>query len=81
MNYPYAYLIVFSILLYLILTDESIAKAFYLICQIVRIKYERFKWWIRYCPDNPIVKYLIWRRSYQIAKQLQEEFDKKSKEN
>jgi hypothetical protein len=26
---------------------------------------------------NPIVKYLMWRRSLQLAKELQEEFAKK----
>jgi hypothetical protein len=80
MTYPYVYLVIFSLLLYLVLTDQSIAKAVYLISMMLKIRYERLKWWLQYSPDNPIVRFLIWRRSYRLAKELQEEFDKKAKE-
>ena len=29
-------------------------------------------------PDNPIVKYMIWRRSIKLAKELRKEFDEKN---
>jgi hypothetical protein len=28
-------------------------------------------------PDNPIVKYMIWRRSMRLAKELKKELEKK----
>lgn len=39
------------------------------------------KWIILNDPRNPIVKYLIWKRSFKLAEQLQKEFNLNDKTN
>ena len=78
MNSYYIYFIIFTCIAYLIVTDASIAKLIVLLITIVRVKYERVKWWLIYSPTNPIVKYMMWRRSWKIAKELQKEFDSRN---
>jgi len=56
------WIVVFLLALYLIITDESIAIAFYYVIKIVRFNYEKQKWWLLHNPRNPIVKYFMWRR-------------------
>lgn len=79
MSSSYIYFIIFFCIAYLIVTDQSVAKGFYMLTQLARVEYEKVKWWILHNPANPIVKYLIWRRSMKLAEELQKEFDKKSK--
>jgi hypothetical protein len=79
MNASYIYFIIFFCIAYLIITDQSVARAFYLLTQLARVQYEKVKWWLIYNPSNPIVKYLIWRRSYKIAKELQNQLNSKNK--
>jgi hypothetical protein len=77
-NPYYIYFIIFTCIAYLIVTDESIAKLFVILTALLRVKYERVKWWLIYSPTNPIVKYTMWRRSWKIAKELQKEFDSRN---
>lgn len=79
MNASYIYFIIFFCIAYLIITDQSVAKAFYLLTQLARVQYEKMKWWIIYNPSNPVAKYLIWRRSYKIAKELQNQLNSRNK--
>ena len=79
MTAQYVYLVIFACAAYLIATDESIAKAFYFITKIIKNKFEIFKWWLLNNPRNPIVKYLMWRRSNQLAKELMDELKSKNK--
>lgn len=64
---------IFAIFFYLILVDKSIAVFFVLTSKFLKIQYERTKWIILNNPDNPINRYLIWRKSMKIAKELQKE--------
>jgi hypothetical protein len=64
---------------YLIATDESVAYAVVLISKIVKFQYEKTKWWVLHNPANPVVKWLIYRRSMQTAKELMKEFAEKEK--
>jgi hypothetical protein len=75
----YSWFALFAIVAYVIVTDNSVAQAFYMLTQLVRVQYEKVKWWIFHSPDNPITRYLIWRRSMRSAKELMEEFEKKIK--
>lgn len=75
MNSLYIYSILFFCIAYLIITDQSIAKAVYILSQLAKLQYEKTKWWILYNPANPIVKYLMWRRAYKLAKELEKEFN------
>lgn len=76
MTVEYTYLIIFAFLLYLILTDANASRFILLLSQLIRIQYLKSKWWIQYSPTNPVVRYLMWRRSWKLAKELQEEFSK-----
>ena len=71
------WLIIFAFVLYFIATDQSVARAFYMLTQLARVQYEKTKWWIVYNPANPIVKYLMWRRSMKLAKELMDEYENK----
>jgi hypothetical protein len=79
MNYYYVSFIIFAIVAYLIVTDNSIATAFNYAMKLIRFDFEKIKWWIRYSPDNLIVRWMIHRRSMKMAKELMKEFDEKEK--
>lgn len=69
----------FAILFYLVITDETIAMAINLLMKLFVFHYEKTKWWILHNPSNPIVKYLMWRRSLNLAIKLQRELAGKNK--
>lgn len=75
-SYYYGLFLIFVILAYLIVTDNSVATYFVLLQKFVKIKYQMLKWWILNDPRNPIVKYFMWRRSIRLAEELQKEFEK-----
>lgn len=77
MTSTYIYFIIFFCIAYLIVTDQSVARAFYMLTQLAQVQYEKTKWWILHNPANPIVKYLIWRRSNQLARELMKELNSK----
>ena len=79
MSSTYIYFIIFFCVAYLIVTDQSVARGFYMLTQLARVQYEKTKWWILHNPANPIVKYLIWRRSNQLAKELMKELESNAK--
>jgi len=80
MNSIYIYLLIFACIAYLIITDESISRAVVLISYWIKFQYEKTKWMILHSPRNPIVKYLMYRKSLKIAEELIKEFEnKKSK--
>jgi len=81
MSASYVYLIIFFCVAYLIVTDQSVARAFYMLTQLARVQYEKVKWWVAHNPANPIIKYLIWRRSMKLAEELMKEFDEKGKKD
>jgi uncharacterized membrane protein YpjA len=61
---------------YLIVTDDSVAAAFYFVMKLIRVEYEKRKWWLLNNPRNPIVKYLMWRRALKLAKEIENEIQK-----
>ena len=79
MSSSYIYFIIFFCVAYLILTDQSVARGFYMLTQLSRVQYEKTKWWILHNPANPIVKYFMWRRAYKLAKELQKELESRNK--
>jgi len=79
MSTNYIYFVIFFCVAYLIITDQSVAKAFYMFTQLARVQYEKTKWWILHNPANPIVKYLMWKRSMKLAKELMNELESKNK--
>jgi hypothetical protein len=79
MDSKYLYLLIFVCIAYLIITDENIAGLVAYSCRRVRLYYEKTKWIILNDPRNPIVKYLMWKRAYKLAKEIQDEMERKSK--
>jgi len=66
---------IFAVALYFIVTDESIAAAFYYVIKLVSTNIKRHWWWLTNNPRNPVVKYLIYRRSLRMAKELMAEIN------
>lgn len=74
----YYWIIIFCFLFWLICTDSSVAKGFYMLTQLAKVEYEKVKWWILHSPDNFIVRWLIHRRSMKMAEELMKEFEDKT---
>ena len=74
----YAWVAIFAIIAYVIVSDKNVADAFVYIFDIVKNKIVRQIWWLKNNPRNPIVKYLMWRRSNQLAKELMDELQSKN---
>jgi hypothetical protein len=70
MTAQYLWLVVFSFALYFIITDESIAAAFYYVTRLAKSYIQRQWWWFTHNPKNPVVKYLIYRRSLKLAQEM-----------
>ena len=75
----YVWILIFACIAYLIVTDESIARAVTLLSQIIKFQFDKTKWIIMNDPRNPIVKYFMWKRAYKLAEELQKELEDKSK--
>jgi len=75
----YTWIIVFVVVAYFIVTDDSVAAAFYYVMKLAKNRFERWKWWLLNNPENPIVKYLMWKRSYKLAKELRDELKSNAK--
>ena len=75
----YVWLTVFSIIAYIIISDRNVADAFVYIFDIIKNNFVRQIWWLKNNPSHPIVKYLMWRRSNQLAKELMDELQSKNK--
>lgn len=75
----YLWFFLFTIIIYMSIMDNNVLKAIDLSSKLIKVYYERAKWMLLNNPSNPIVKYMIWRRSFRIAKEIQREFDLKSK--
>lgn len=70
----YYWFVIFIILAYFIITDNSFAQFFLFVINRIKFNYEKLKWWLLNNPRNPIVKYLIYRRSLKMAEELFSEF-------
>jgi len=79
MTVSYIYFIIFACFAYLIVTDRSIAHALYLLVRIARRKLQVFKWWILHDPATPWTRFIMWRRSLHLAKELMNEIQSKNK--
>ncbi len=73
----YFWLGLFLIFGYFVVTDNSLATFLVLTQKRIELECEKLKWRIMQSPDNPIVKYMIWRRSIKLAKELEKELKSK----
>jgi len=76
MNSQYLWLIVFASALYFISTDESVAAAFFYATRLAKAYIQRQWWWFSHNPRNPVVKYLIYRRSLKLAEDMMAQINK-----
>lgn len=76
---PYFWLGIFLIIGYFVVTDKSLATFFVLMEKKLNLEYEKIKWKIVHSPDNPIVRYIIWRRSVKLAEKIKKSIDEKDK--
>jgi len=67
---------IFAVVAYFILTDEGVAAAFFYVTRLAKTNIERYWWWFTHNPRNPVVKYIIYRRSLKLAKELMAEINK-----
>ena len=67
----------FAVVMYFVVTDESIAAAFYYVIKLGQGYIQRQWWWLLHNPRNPVVKYMMWRRSERLAQELMDEFKNK----
>lgn len=81
MTYYYICLVIFSVVAYFIIADNSILTYFVLLGKQVELSFAKFMWWIKYSPTNPIVRYLMWRRSWKLAEELIKEMEEQNKNN
>jgi len=75
MEYYYFLFFIFALAGWFIATDENMRKAFVYATDLLITKYKGWRWWLFNSPNNPIVKYFIWRRSMKLAKELREKID------
>ena len=66
----------FAVVAYIIVTDERAAAAFLYVSKLVDSNIRRHWWWLTNNPRNPVVNYLIYRRSLRLAKELMAEINK-----
>jgi hypothetical protein len=76
MTSQHFWLVVFAVAVYFIATDESIAAAFYYIIKLAKAYIDRQWWWLLHNPRNPVVKYLIYRRSLKMAEDMMVEINR-----
>ena len=66
----------FAVVAYIIVTDERAAAAFLYVSKLANTEIKRHWWWLLNNPKNPVVKYMIYRRSLRLAKELMVEINK-----
>ena len=66
----------FAVVAYIIVTDERVAAAFLYGIKLANTEIKRHWWWLLNNPKNPVVKYMIYRRSLRLAKELMVEINK-----
>lgn len=69
-GYYYGLLLFFGVLFYIVGTQPNAARYLVLAQKYIETKYQVTKWWLLNNPRNPIVKYLIWRRSFKMAESI-----------
>ena len=77
MDSHYIILSLLAVAAYFIVTDDSVAAAFFYVTRLVKAYIQRQLWWLTHNPRNPVVKYMMWRRSMKLAQELMDEYKNK----
>ena len=78
MDFHYILFAIFAVAAYFIVTDDSVAAAFFYVTRLAKAYTQRQWWWFLHNPRNPVVKYLIYRRSMKLANKMLESIKKKN---
>ena len=70
MDSHYILFALFAVAAYFIVTDDSVAAAFFYVTKLAKAYTQRQWWWLTHNPGNPVVKYLIYRRSIKMAEKM-----------
>ena len=81
MTSQYVWFLIFGVLAYIIVTDPNVARAYDYLLKMANTNIRRWWWWTTNNPQNPIIKYIIWRRSFKMAEKLQKSIKKYYDEN
>ena len=73
----YLWILIFAVAAYFIVTDNSIAAAVFYLSKLAYAYIYRQWWWLTHNPANPVVKYMMWRRSEKLAQELMDEYKNK----
>lgn len=73
--YYYTVFSIFAIILALMVVDPNVGLYIDLLFKNISVQFRKFKWILFNSPDNPIVRWMIWRRSYKMAEQLRKEME------
>ena len=77
MDSHYILFALFAVAAYFIVTDESVAAAFFYVTKLAKAYTQRQWWWLTHNPKNPVIKYLIYRRSLKMAEEIMVEINTK----
>ena len=66
----------FAVVAYVIVIDDRAAAAFLYVSKLVVTNIRRHWWWLTNNPRNPVVKYIVYRRSLRLAEELMAEINK-----
>ena len=66
----------FAVVAYVIVIDDRAAAAFSYVSKLVVTNIRRHWWWLTNNPRNPVVKYIVYRRSLRLAEELMAEINK-----
>ena len=75
----YVWFALFAIITYIVVSDKNVSDAFVYIFDITKNNIIKQIWWLKNNPRTPWAKYLMWRRSNQLAKELMDELQSKNK--
>ncbi len=76
MDSHYILFTLFAVAMYFIVTDDSVAAAFFYVTRLAKAYIQRQWWWFLHNPRNPVVKYLIYRRSLKLAEDMMAQINK-----
>ena len=76
MTAQYVLFLVFGVILYVIVTDANVAKAFDYVLKLVKAQISHKIWWLKHDPANPVVKYMIYRKNLKLAEELTAKINK-----
>lgn len=77
MPYFYFWGFLLIMIIYFIVSDPEIGQLVYMFGRLLDINFQKYKWMLLNDPRNPIVKWMIWRKSMKMAEKIRKEIENK----